>query len=201
MINLPKPSALQNGIDANGKITYILSYLSRLVKALEQELIGYNKEETSRRANSVADVNYDKDGNLSFTFDDGTQKILEISSTNSKVLWSGGHFMNASQHIDFDENVDEQTNGIVLVFSAYANGQAQDYDFCEFFIPKKMVELKNGNGHTFTLTNNAFTKVANKYLYIGNTGITGVDSNEVSSTASGITFNNKYWVLRYVIGV
>lgn len=119
----------------------------------------------------------------------------------NKVLWSGAYFMTAGHTINLSESVSAQPNGISLVFSCYSSGAAQNYWFCDFFVPKAVVASHNGSGHEFILGTNTFGTVAGKYLYIHNDTITGADTNDDTGTASGISYKNNQFVLRYVIGV
>ena len=109
--------------------------------------------------------------------------------------------MTAGQVATLSEPILEQPNGIVLTFSRYESGAAQDTNFHQFFIPKAFVLQKNGYGHTFLMVANKLAVVSTKYLYINNTNITGHADNNLTGTANGITFNNAGFVLRYVIGV
>lgn len=118
----------------------------------------------------------------------------------NKVLWSGGYYMTSEHKITFSENVSEQPHGIVLVFSYYSGG-AQNYYFQSFFIPKELIDLQSGYGHTFVLAGTNFNPIGTKYMYIGDTGISGNDNNKATGTTNGITYNNAAFVLRYVIGV
>lgn len=118
------------------------------------------------------------------------------------VLWSGAYYMQESQTITLSEPISAQVNGVVLSFSAYSDGTAEDKRFQDFFIPKYKVIAKEGCSHCFTLEGNNFAVVAAKNLYISDTQIKGHDNNIATGTgASGITYNNKAFVLRYVIGV
>lgn len=80
-------------------------------------------------------------------------------------------------------------------FFPYSDGQGKDYIWESHFVPKKMVELHSGKGFNFPLYADGNGAVlAEKYLYITDTKITGNASNSTNA-------NNKKWVLRYVIGV
>ena len=46
-----------------------------------------------------------------------------------------------------------------------------------------------------------YSMVATKYLYINDESIAGNDSNDDEGTGNGVTYNNKSYVLRYVIGI
>ena len=126
-----------------------------------------------------------------------------VHGGRGKVLWSGGYYMTASHVITLSEKVSQQPSGIVLVFSRYSGGEAQNYHWNEFFVSKEWVRRHPGTGHTFLMTNDGiFSIMASKYLYIHDDKIGGNDVNGESGTGtSGITYNNAGFVLRYVIGV
>jgi hypothetical protein len=127
--------------------------------------------------------------------------VFKGSSGTGRILWSGGMYMTAGHNAPLSEPILDQPNGIVLTFSRYESGEAQDTNFHQFFIPKAFVIQKNGYGHTFVLAANKFAVIATKYLYINNDRITGHADNNLTGTANGITYNNAVFVLRYVIGV
>ena len=119
-----------------------------------------------------------------------------------KVLWSGAYYMNGSQSIALTEKISEQTNGVVLIWSAYSNGSEQDFDFAMFFIPKIFVSLFPGYGVDMSMSHSALANYGSKYCYIGDQKITGHNNNAINGTGStGIKYTNKYWVLRAVVGV
>lgn len=119
----------------------------------------------------------------------------------NRVLWSGAYGMSNTQTVTLSEAVSKQANGIVLVFSGHENGSAKDASWNTFYVSKYEVSAISG-GRTFIMGINAgFSKIGAKYLYLADTTITGQESNGSTGTNSGITFNNGYYVLRYVIGV
>lgn len=126
-----------------------------------------------------------------------------VHNGRGKVLWSGGYYMTATHTIALSEKVSQQPNGIVLVFSRYSGGEAQNYHWNEFFVSKEWVRRHPGTGHSFMMTNDGlFSLMATKYLYIHDDKIVGNDVNGQSGTGtSGIIYNNAGFVLRYVIGV
>lgn len=128
-----------------------------------------------------------------------------IHMPTGKILWQGAKFMNHEQTITLSEPISKQVNGIVLIFSLYRDGAAADASITSHFLPKKQVELfGNGSiGHTFLMAiNGGLSVFGAKYLYFTDTTIAGYQNNESAGTAaSGITFNNASFVLRYVIGV
>lgn len=124
---------------------------------------------------------------------------------SNKVLWKGQNYMNASQTAYLSSPVSEQSFGIVLIFSNYdtssGTGVANNYDWHCFFVPKELVALHSGTGHTFNMMSQAFGDIASKYLYISDTEIGGNDVNTTNGTRNGITYNNGKYVMRYVLGV
>lgn len=131
---------------------------------------------------------------------------MELSKINftggNNLLWSGGYYMSADQTATLSENVSEQLSGIVLAWSAYANGAVQNYDWHYQFVPKDHVIARNGQGiSTGIMSNAAGSFVGVKYVYVADDHITGYAGNSTSQTGSGISFQNAHWVLRYVLGV
>lgn len=118
------------------------------------------------------------------------------------VLWSGGYYMTSGHTINLAEKISDQRNGINLVFSEYVDGAAKNQTFTSFFVSKRMIANHAGCGFCFTMSNSNLAYFATKYLYIKDASITGHDNNSLTGTAaSGITYTNNRFVLRYVIGV
>lgn len=141
-----------------------------------------------------------------YTSIEGLETILEqltVISAGQDILWNGTVWPSDSQTASFSGRVSEQKNGIVLVWSRYVDGEgAKDDQFVCNFVPKKMVAQKEGKGHTFTLFANSFSNVSAKYVYISDNRLTGHANNtETGTGAIGLKYNNKYFCLRYVIGV
>jgi hypothetical protein len=137
------------------------------------------------------------------------EEVLD-SLSGGKLLWQGGDLMaSLTEPITLNEAVSNQPNGIVLVFSYYNNGAAQNAAYQSFFISKKFVEMTGtsggkGVGSNFFLHSNDFIYVGTKYLYISDTKITGYDKNDdtvTSAASSGIRYDNDKFCLRYVYGV
>ena len=128
---------------------------------------------------------------------------IDLPNSNT-LLASPGWYMNDTQTVKLSQPISNQNNGIVLVFSRYDDGVKND-NFNTFFVSKKEVELHAGAGHTFTMfrsASNPFKEACVKYLYITDTTISGHSANDDTGTGDcGITFNNRAFVLRYVIGV
>lgn len=126
-----------------------------------------------------------------------------VSDFDGRLLAEGAYYMSASQTVTLAEPVSKQRSGIVLVFSRYSSGVAQNYHFQTFFVPKYQISRHTGCGHTFMLTTDGtFGLFASKYLYINDTTIVGNDVNTAVGTGEcGIKYTNNGFVLRYVIGV
>lgn len=134
---------------------------------------------------------------------------VRVSDFGNKLLWSGVYYMSGSQTANLSEHISEQPNGIVLVFSAYENGTAQNKDFATFFVPKGINTLINndadipqiGYNQVFTMNTADFSYIGSKKIHIFSNYISGNADNEKTGTKNGVTFANNHWVLRYVIGV
>lgn len=128
------------------------------------------------------------------------QTFITEDTTNN-VLWSGAWYMNESQTANLSQKVSEQKHGIVLIWSAYSSGQAQNSDWVHQFVPKLHVKNHPGAGVEIIMANGSMTRVGAKYVYVNDQSIAGNSNNSTTGTNSGITRANNYWVLRYVIGV
>lgn len=124
-----------------------------------------------------------------------------IIEDRQKILWSGVLYMDSNHSITLSESVSAQNVGIILVWSAYSNGEAGNYNWVTTFVPKQWVSLHNANGVVCRMSGTNFSTMGCKYVYVGNTAITGNSVNVASGTGSGITYANTSYVLRYVIGV
>ena len=127
-----------------------------------------------------------------------------VHNGDGKILWTGGMYMTEGHKITLPEPISAQPSGIVLVFSRYANGAVADTNFNDFFVSKALVSAKPGVGHMFVMyATPTFELMAAKYLYINNESISGHANNSATGTSSatGITYANNAFVLRYVIGV
>lgn len=111
-------------------------------------------------------------------------------------------YMHGTQTITLNETVSSQKHGIVLIWSAYSGGSAQNYDFNYIFISKMHIQLFPGSGISMFLTNSDGSLVGTKYLYVGDSAITGNDNNDdAAKTVAGYTNTPNHFVLRYVVGV
>lgn len=125
-----------------------------------------------------------------------------VSDFHGTLLWSDAYYMHAGQTADLSETVSAQKSGIELVFSEYYDGAADNTAFHTRFIPKALVAKHPGRGHCFQLSTSNLAYFSTKYLYVHDDKIVGHDNNQLTGTGGcGITYNNKRFVLRYVIGV
>lgn len=124
------------------------------------------------------------------------------SSEHHEILWSGAYHMNGNQSITLSSPISAQDHGIVLVFSPYENNAVVNTNWNTFFVPKLFPTVLSNNYLTFQMSKAIFESMATKSLTINDTTISGFASNTSAATsASGITYNNSKWILRYVIGV
>lgn len=161
-----------------------------------------NRKKTQNNTTSTVSSN----GFYIYTGYTKTSKPLKLgpSSTeftgDNKTLWSGAWYMQSGQTATLSESVLEQANGISLIFSLYSDSEAKNQEFFSFFIPKAFCDLHNTKGLVVQLHSPWGNSV--KYLYVGNTSIVGhTNNNNASLTVGGITYNNRRFVMRYVIGV
>ena len=132
----------------------------------------------------------------------GAINEVKTSMSTSNVIWTGGYYMGSSQTANLSQKVTDQKNGIILVWSAYASGQSQNYNWNFVFVPKQFITTAGeGNGVSCFLTGSSMGSIGYKYVYVNDTTITGASINEESGTKNGISYNGKLYVLRYVIGV
>lgn len=121
---------------------------------------------------------------------------------SNMVLWQGKKQMNGDDYILFDTPIQSVPHGIVLVFSSVDS----DAGWSTHFVPKEMVNLNQGGGHTFIMVNNSSVSLFGaKYLFIQDKRIDGYGPNDTGETThsgtTSITSDNSRFVLRYVIGV
>ena len=126
-----------------------------------------------------------------------------IYVNDGKVLWSGASLMLDNEAITLSEQVKHQATGIVLVFSAYNAEEetSQNFDFQDIFVSKFSVANHSLNVRSFVLGSVGFWQIGCKALSISNGQIFGDYRNGDAGTQNGITYNNKGYCLRYVIGV
>ena len=147
---------------------------------------------------------YYADGNGSFTWGEWVVVTDFVpDDTSGKLLWDEGvYYMTATQTVNLPETVSAQKNGIILVFSEYANGAASDSAFHCFFVPKIQVATQPGKSYIFTLATSKLEYIATKQVFIYDTKIEGhADNNGTGTGTSGVKYTNNRFVLRYVFGI
>lgn len=120
------------------------------------------------------------------------------STRQLKILWTGGHYMGTDQTATLSDKIENQLNGVVLVWSKYSNG-VQNYEWNSFFIPKQIVAERPGEGHVMYCIG---PWPSYKYVYINQKTIAGSSANtSASNKINGVNVDSKNHVLRYVFGV
>lgn len=193
---------LENLIPYNEQSTMYLYVGDLLSEDEENETVtkGIPTVEAGEHDFQVNGELYIADENRNIQHDVGSN--LDYLLKEQTVLWQGAWFMNATQSANLSENISDQRNGIVLIFSQYTNGTVNDYDYSCHFVPKSLIELIPGRGFDFMLATSKFNLMSQKYLYINDDTIEGHENNAATGTAtSGIKYTNNRFVLRYVIGV
>lgn len=170
---------------------------------LRQRFVPYNME------NAIWERDITRGANNVWTYKNWYRSTLTPAASEfvyhePKILWgadlTSGMYMTAGHKATLTEKVSAQRHGIVLVFSAYGSASDTNFGWQTFFIPKQLVAAST-SGHTFILGRGKFTYIGTKYLYIGDTQITGHDDNNLTGSNNGITYANNKFVLRYVYGV
>ena len=121
-----------------------------------------------------------------------------------KVLASPGYYMTESQTVNLSEAITDQMSGVVLVWSAYVDGQPVDYSWFSHFISKQWIYSHEGEGiSTGLMVDNEGTYAGAKYVFVSDKTIKGYSYNSADTYTgeNSIKYTNKHWVLRYVIGV
>lgn len=115
-------------------------------------------------------------------------------ATSNRTLWSGAWYMHGTQQAYLSETVSSQPTGIVLIWSAYDDGTARNYNYRSTFVPKQFVSLHNGAG-LFEILGGTNGIDGWKYFYVYDDRIEGNDANNPDVNGNG------RYVLREVIGV
>lgn len=118
-----------------------------------------------------------------------------------KMLYNGGAWMTSEHSWSLSESVSTQPHGIILAFSECVGNKAQNKGWNHFFISKKFVIDRSGEGSAFPLATYNFDVLGVKHLFIFSNKIIGSDENSQKGTANGITYDNTRFMLRYIIGV
>lgn len=148
----------------------------------------------------------DKSSTLQRAYYQGSWGSWSYTAGSNKILWDSGTVawgLGSADIIELAEPISMQANGIVLVFSRVVNGVVQNYNYNHCFVSKTFAKIGSAGGSVFVLSSGVpFNVVGSKYVYIKDTYLQGHDDNITMGTAaSGITYNNLGFVLRYVLGV
>lgn len=126
-----------------------------------------------------------------------------VLAHGERLLWSGSWYMKDSQTATLAQPITSQPNGVVLVFSAYSSGVAQNYEYQTYFFPKYQVIRHPGAGNLIIMaSSNKPSAFWFKYLYFNDNSIVGHADNDATGTSSsGVKYANNGAVLRGVYGV
>lgn len=132
--------------------------------------------------------------------------LMGLDGHNNRVLWSGGWWPVSSQTAYLSQPISAQPNGIVIVFRSYNPGVGMsDGHYSFYFVPKARVTNWDGDGggHSVYCSSSDMSYVANKYLYIGDTWISGNDNNSKGTytSSSGIKSTPNRFAMFRIIGV
>lgn len=105
------------------------------------------------------------------------------------ILFDDGYYMNASQTIYVP--ISEQKHGIMLLFSAYSNGEPRNWNNANFVVLKEEAALLDGGWRVFPMGGTHGIDAV-KYIYIYSNRLEGNDANQEG--------NAKNYVLRRIIG-
>ena len=137
-------------------------------------------------------------------------------SERANLLSVGINGINSSRHVNYlyvdegiqmingqvitlSQKISDQLTGIVIVWSAYKNGAAQNYGWDYQFIPKHHAIYANGEGcsHVMSTDNINSATICKKYVYVYDDKIGGNAANDDTGTG----FANNAKVLRAVWGI
>ena len=184
------------GTVASGRFSHASGYYT-IASGFAQTVIGeYNVADAD--AHFIVGNGVEDERSNAFTIGFGG----EITRSRSgKRLWEGGYYMTAIHTARFTNNqkMSDQLSRVVLVWSAYANGAPQDYDWTYYFVPKFHALYYEGKSVDILMMNNTIASnvMCRKLVYVYDDRIVGNDNN----TATGTGYANNAKVLRAVIGV
>lgn len=139
-----------------------------------------------------------------WTKDSTTATWVRIDGRCKVLSTESGAFMHAGQTIRLSDKVSNQPTGIVIVWSYYneSASKSENQHFVYQFVPKSHVEHYDGCGVTLQVaTGTTFNFIAQKYVFVSDSAITGYAANAESGAKNGVTFSNRYLALRGVLGV
>lgn len=125
-------------------------------------------------------------------------------SQPQKILWqeSGGLHMAADHIATLSEPVSSQATGIVLVWWYYYGGTAYNWFVHNQFISKWSVVNHGGEFSIFLSGRADFGEFGIKDVTVSDTQVSGhADNNKHGTWNEQLTYDNRCWVLKYIIGV
>ena len=128
-----------------------------------------------------------------------TSKELRDSVSQPKTLWHGAWF-GANGEAKLSEPLSAQKNGMVLVWSAYEDGEAKDWSWVYTYVPRWHAVADTGTRGVVCSAVSLDYAMA-KYLYVYDDKIGSYPKNEQTVSVGGLTAENGKWVLRYALGV
>lgn len=158
-------------------------------------------------------ANKNERANVFSVNEDGDVYFSGYLKNDNRVLWTGARYMfdDSGQTITLggmnspEKSLSKQNTGYVLVWSAYLNGEAKDYDWVYYFVPKWHASLSGTGGIGIHLgkasTNGNGQAWAVKYLYIVETGTSSMPETTISGYSGNNQGNAAGYVLRAVLGV
>lgn len=126
-----------------------------------------------------------------------------FNMSESRILWSGDKQMGADETVFLSEPIEYQRTGIMLIWTpSEESGQDIKGNIQHQVISKASVALMPSTTHTAILTNTVFNVMAAKTVIVNRLSVMGNSYNTSSGTSgvTGITYNNKHYSLKYVIG-
>lgn len=120
--------------------------------------------------------------------------------TSYRILWSGACYM-TTETITLSDYITNQHHGAVFIFCEFNRDYETPNDACfsSHFVSKHQISNHGSAGTSFML--GGPWNMAYRYLYISDKTIRGASGNIFEGNRDGITWNNKSYVLRYVIGI
>ena len=183
-------------------------------QGIEQDMVGlryYYNEQSLTMPPEIKFIDTNS-GNEKMCIDPWGIRRNGVESGVSKVLWQstgqyGAIYMSANQTATLNESILEQDKGIYLMWYGFNPDTMALINaiVCTQFIPKDMVEAGTTN-YMVPMYYMNFARFGMKQVYVnvaadGTTTITGTNNNIASGTASGLSYDNTRFALKYIIGV
>ena len=109
------------------------------------------------------------------------------------VLWSGGgYFLAEGNVVTPSKPLNDCRNGWVLFFSGF-NGTSQDYHWNAHYIHKNINKKRGTGGYNIVLGSSTTNSIAQKYVYLTNTSITGHASNTANGSQTMVLKDVYEW--------